>query len=101
MLKKTKFFVGLSLLVQSLTFLIIFIILWAKKKSLWQTFLVIGLAGGVSGVLLTYQALKEDKRFKAMMKAVDTLCDYDDNYDAHTEDIEIVTDDTASESDFE
>ncbi len=101
MLKKTKFFVGISLLVQSVTFLTVFVILWAKKKSLWKTFLIIGLAGGVSGVLLTYQALKEDKQFRAMMAAVDTLCDYDTGYDVPTEDIEIITDDTASESDFE
>ena len=99
MLKKTKFFVGLTLLVQSLTFLTIFIILWAKQKSLWKTFLVIGLAGGVAGTILTYKAVKEDKQFKAMMAAVDNLCDYDEDYDY--EDVEILTDDTASEEDFE
>ena len=100
MLKKTKFFVGISLLVQSFAFLTVFVILWAKKKSLWKTFLIIGLAGGVAGTMMTYKAIKEDKQFKAMMAAVDTLCDYDDNYDNY-EDIEIVTDDTASEEDFE
>lgn len=99
MLKKTKFFVGISLLVQSLTFLTIFVILWAKQKSLWRTFLIVGLAGGVAGTMLTYKAVKEDKQFKAMMAAVDNLCDYDEDYDY--EDVEILTDDTASEEDFE
>ncbi|MBR6514690.1 MAG: hypothetical protein IKT46_07650 [Clostridia bacterium] len=98
MLKKTKFFVGIALLVQSFTFLIIFIVLLAKQKSLWKTFLIIGLAGGVAGTLLTYQALKEDKQFKAMMAAVDSLCDYDEDRD---DDFEVMTDDTASEADFE
>ena len=99
MLKKTKFFVGISLLVQSVTFLTIFVILWAKQKSLWRTFLIIGLAGGVAGTLLTYKAVKEDKQFKAMMAAVDSLCDYDDEFS--DDDFEIMTDDTASEEDFE
>ena len=100
MLKKTKFFIGLSLLVQSVTFLTIFVILWAKQKSLWRTFLIIGLAGGVAGTLLTYRAIKEDKQFKAMMAAVDNLCDYDEEYE-DDDYFEIMTDDTASEEDFE
>ena len=99
MLKKTKFFVGITLLVQSLTFLTIFVILWAKQKSLWRTFLIVGLAGGVAGTLLTYKAVKEDKQFKAMMAAVDNLCDYDDEYS--DDDFEIMTDDSATEEDFE
>ena len=99
MLKKTKFFVGITLLVQSVTFLTIFVILWAKQKSLWRTFLIIGLAGGVAGTLLTYRAVKEDKQFKAMMAAVDNLCDYDDEYS--DDDFEVMTDDSASEEDFE
>ena len=99
MLKKTKFFVGITLLVQSVTFLTIFVILWAKQKSLWRTFLIIGLAGGVAGTLMTYRAIKEDKQFKAMMAAVDNLCDYEDDYD--DDDFVIMTDDSASEEDFE
>ncbi len=98
MLKKTKFFIGISLLVQSFTCMVIFIILLAKKKSLYKTFLAIALAGGFAGVFMTYKYLKEDKQFKAMMAAVDSLCDFEDEYD---EDIEILVDDTASEEDFE
>ena len=98
MLKKTKFFIGISLLVQSFTFLTIFFVILIKKKSISKTFLIVGLLGGVSGTLLTYKALKEDKQFKAMMAAVDNLYDYDDGYG---NDVEILTDDTASESDFE
>lgn len=99
MLKKTKFFVGITLLVQSVTFLTIFVILWAKQKSLWRTFLIVGLAGGVAGTLLTYKAVKEDKQFKAMMAAVDNLCDYEDT--GEVDDFEIMTDDSATEDDFE
>ncbi len=98
MLKKTKFFIGISLLVQSFTFLTIFVALWIKKKSISKTFLIVGLMGGVSGTILTYRALKEDKQFKAMMAAVDNLYDYEDS---PAEDFEILTDDSASEADFE
>lgn len=101
MLKKTKFFVGISLLVQSITFLTIFVILWAKNKSLWRTFLVVGLAGGAAGVLLTYKSFKEDRQFRAMMAAVDDLCDYDPDYDEDVTAMEIATDDSATEADFE
>ena len=99
MLKKTKLFVGIAFLVQSLTFLTVFIILLAKKKSLYKTFLVIGLLGGVAGTVLTVQAIKEDKQFKSMLAAVDGLYDFEDA-DAADE-IEVLIDDTASEEDFE
>ena len=49
--------------------------------------------------MLTYKAVKEDKQFKAMMAAVDNLCDYEDDYD--DDDFVIMTDDSASEEDFE
>lgn len=101
MLKKTKFFVGVTLLVQSLTFLTIFVILLIKNKSLWKTFLIVGLAGGAAGTLLVYNTVKDDKKFKAMMDAVDTLCDYDEEYDEGAEDIYIPTDDSATEEEFE
>lgn len=98
MLKKTKFFVGIAFLVQAITFLTIFVVLLIKKKSVSKTFLIIGLLGGVTGTVLTVQALREDKQFKAMLAAVDEMCDFND---ANAEDVEILVDDTASEEDFE
>ncbi|MBE6574225.1 MAG: hypothetical protein E7652_07515 [Ruminococcaceae bacterium] len=99
MLKKTKLFIGIAFLVQAVTFLTIFIVLWAKKKSISKTFLVIGLLGGVTGTVLTVKALKEDKQFKAMLAAVEGIYDFDEN-DAADE-IEVLIDDTAKEADFE
>lgn len=97
MLKKTKFIVGLALLVQAITCLTIFVVLLVKKKSLSKVFLIIGLLGGIAGTIVTIKALKEDKQFKAMMAAVDTMCDFN----GADEDVEILIDDTASEEDFE
>ncbi|MBR5515072.1 MAG: hypothetical protein IKU52_02575 [Clostridia bacterium] len=99
MLKKTKLFAGIAFLVQSITFLTVFIVLWAKKKSISKTFLFIGLLGGITGTILTIQAVKEDKQFKNMLAAVDGLYDFDET-DAADE-IEVLIDDTASEEDFE
>lgn len=98
MLKKTKFFIGISLLAQSFAFLTIFVILWAKKKSLSKTFLLVGLLGGITGTVLTYKTLREDKQFRAMMDAVDSLCDFDA---VDPDEIEVQIDETAKEEDFE
>ena len=98
MLKKTKLFAGIAFLVQSVSFLTVFIVLWAKKKSISKTFLIIGLLGGVAGTVITVQAIKEDKQFKSMLAAVDGLYDFED---ADAEEMEVLIDDTASEQDFE
>lgn len=97
MFKKTKFFVGIALLVQSLSCIVVFICLLAKKKSLWKTFLAIGLAGGLAGTYCTFSALKHDRKFKKVLEAVDDLCDYDDEEEIP----EVPVDDTASEAEFE
>ena len=99
MFKKTKFFVGIALLVQSFTCFIVFVTLAIKKKSLWKTFLTIALAGGFVGGYLTFTSLKHDRKFRKVLEAVDDLCDYDDDYE---DDIpEVPVDDTASEAEFE
>ena len=99
MFKKTKFFTGIALLVQSLTCLTVFLALLVKKKSLWKTFLAIGIVGGVAGGYLTISALKHDRKFRKVIEAVDDLCDYDD--DTYEEIPTIPVDDTASEDEFE
>ena len=97
MLKKTRFFVGIAFLVQSFSCIVVFIALLVKKKSLWKTFLAIGLAGGAAGAYLTIGALKHDRKFKKVLEAVDDLCDFDDDGEIP----EVPVDDTASEAEFE
>ena len=58
MFKKYRFHVGLTLLVQSASFIILFFMLYRKKKSLANTFLALSAIGGIAGanvfaVLLT------------------------------------------------
>ena len=98
MFKRTKFFVGISLLTQALTCICTFVVLAFKKKSLWKAFLALGAASGVAGGYLTISALKSDRKFKKVLKAVDELCAPDDeDYEPEA----IPTDETACEDEFE
>jgi len=97
MFKRTKFFIGVSLLAQSLSFIIACIILAIKKKSIWKTVLAIGLAGGAAGSWLTVSALRQDRKFRRVLEAVDDLCAPDEAYIIEN----VPTDDTACEADFE
>ena len=99
MLKRTKFFIGVSLMVQSLTFFITFIVLAVKKKSLWKTFLAVSLTGGAVGTALTVSALMSDRKFKRVLDAVDDLCAPDGSDEPIS--LEIPVDETATESEFE
>ncbi len=97
MFKRTKFFVGVSLLAQSLSFIIACIILAIKKKSIWKMVLAIGVAGGVAGSLLTVSALRQDRKFRRVLEAVDDLCAPDEAYIIE----EVPVDDIADEAEFE
>ena len=55
MFKKSRLYVAIALLVQSFAFLIMFIILCAKKKSISAAFLAVSAMGGAAGAYLLYQ----------------------------------------------
>ena len=99
MFKRTKFFVGVSLLAQSLSFIVACIVLAAKKKSIWKTVLAIGLAGGAAGTFLTVSALRSDRKFRRVLAAVDDLCAPDEDDEFVIEAVPV--DDTANEAEFE
>ena len=48
MFKKMKLPLAVTLFVQSVTFFFLFLVLWAKKKSLANTFLAISAIGGAA-----------------------------------------------------
>ena len=98
MFKRTKFFIGVSLLAQSISFLIVFIVLAVKKKSLWKTFFAAGFVGGIIGAALTVSSLMQDRKFRRVLEAVDDLCAPDDYQPS---DVEIPVDDTADETECE
>lgn len=60
LLKKYKLTIGLSLLVQSASFVVLFFMLYKKKKSLAETFLAMSAIGGAAGAYLVLKAAKEE-----------------------------------------
>lgn len=94
---KSKFYIGLALLVQSVMCLIFFFTLWNKKKSLAGTFLAIGAAGGLSGAYLVYKNAKELEREQKILSAMDAFCDEEYVFDEDWVDLR----DTESDEEIE
>ena len=96
MLKKTAFYAGITLIIQSVTMAVLFFLLFAKKKNVASVLLAMSAAGGIAGGVLLY---KHAKRVKA---EEDLLSEFlgDDEYEYNNGDIEILTDDNVDESEF-
>jgi len=58
--KTTKFFVGIALLVQAVTALIMFLATLGKKKSLSGALLALSAVSGIAGGWLVYDSSKDD-----------------------------------------
>ena len=86
MLKKSRFFVAIALLVQSFTSFIMFIILCAKKKSISAAFLAVSAMGAAAGAYLLYQ---EKQDWDAEM-----------NFEDYFEDSDVELDDSILDSDL-
>ncbi len=95
MFKKTAFYAGITLMVQSVSMLVLFFLLFAKKKSLATVLLAMSAAGGITGAYLLY---KHSERVKA---EEDLLSEFlgDDEY-IGDDDIEILTDEEVDEAEF-
>ena len=72
MLKKMKLPAAVALLVQSVTFLVLFFVLWSKKKSLASTFLAVSALSGAACGCLVAQMRKE---------IAETTVEFDDEFD--------------------
>ena len=72
MFKKMKLPAAVALLVQSVTFFFLFLVLWAKKKSLASTFLAVSAMGGLACGCLIAQMRKE---------IAETSVEFDDELD--------------------
>jgi hypothetical protein len=70
--KETRLFVALALVVQSISFFIMFIILCAKKKSIAAAFLAVSAMGGSTAGYLLWQLKEEtDAEFDAAKEALE------------------------------
>lgn len=87
-MKKFRPILGISLLVQSITFLVLFLINLEKKKSLAKTFAVFSALGGAAGAALLVAELRDRKKL-----GVDEDDDYYDEFLDDFDDLEISEDD--------
>ena len=104
MLKRSRLFVGISLVVQAISFFCMFLILWAKKKSVASAFLALSAAEGAAGAYLLYQLKAEQEE---QFDPNDYLDEYDEFdlddsmiTDEAPEIIEIPVDESATEEEF-
>ena len=75
--KNVKSIVGICLLVQSVSFLILFFMFWKKKKSLSSAFAALSAIGGISGAYLLLSEIKAKKASNA--DGDDSVFDFDDD----------------------
>lgn len=106
-LKKSKLYIAITLLVQSITFGVMFIMLYSKnKKSLASTFLALAGVGAAFGGYLLYLTRQEDREdsehYSEYLNHLfeDGLNDMEDVDDDDLRDFEIPMDETADETEF-
>ena len=61
MFKKTKIYVGISLLVQAVSAIFMFFILLGKKRSISGAFMALATVCGVAGAYLLYDCKKDEE----------------------------------------
>ena len=100
MLKKTRFYVGLTLIVQSLTFIALSVVLLLKQKKNYAGLLLgFGTASGIVGAAMIYKQIKRVIEDDRILEAMDELLDEEDNSRPNYR-REVPVDDTASEEEF-
>lgn len=64
-LKKTKLYIGITLIIQTISFISLFIMLYSKKRNFATAFLVLGIIGGAIGAYLLYlQKVEDDMEYE-------------------------------------
>ena len=97
MLKRARLYVAISLLIQSMSFMIfVLIFLFKNKRNTAGAFCTMGIAGGIIGTIMLMKQLREEFQDKDILAAIDDLCDSK----KETVYVEIPVDDTADESEF-
>ncbi|MBQ3230493.1 MAG: hypothetical protein IJO64_03165 [Clostridia bacterium] len=87
-MKKLRPILGISLIVQSITFFVLFLINLEKKKNLAKTFAAFSALGGVAGTALLVAEFRERRKLKAAEEE-----DYYDEFLDDFDDLDISEDD--------
>ena len=107
MLKKTPFIIGLSMIVQSFTFLFLFIIMITdrKKRNVSWAALALSSVSAIGGSLLAYAQIRDELKNDRVAKAMESLSALDEE----AEEVEVIVkpakpfipvDDTVNEDEF-
>lgn len=93
MLKKTKLIAGIALLIQSLTFLVLFFVFFSRKKKSANAYLGVSLAAALSGAALIVWH-KEDEKAEDKLLWGDDWDNSEDLFDDYySDDIDCVIED--------
>ena len=86
-MKRTKFYVGLTLCLQAASFALLFVIFCVEKKSIMKALAAVSLASGVTGLGLLMLDSSEDmrKRRAALMKAYEEFDPFADDLTGEVE----------------
>ncbi len=96
MFKQTRFYLGLMLIVQSVSCIFLVIcFLFKDKKNTAGPFTVLGLITAVSGVFLISEKIRERFDDDSIIEAMNSICD-----DRSAVKHDIPVDDTADETEF-
>lgn len=112
-LKKSKLYIGITLIIQAISFVALFLITYSKKRSFATAFLAMGLIGGAVGAYLLYlQKLDDDidyeddfgdflkRDYSAHENFDDADFDTVDEPDDNVDEIEIPIDESVDETEF-
>ncbi len=100
MFKKTKLYVGVALLVQAVSSVVMFFILLGKKKSIAGAFLALATISGVAGGYLVYDCKQDEDEYFCCCDDDDCCCECDDD-DMDLDGELFSRDEEASENDAE
>lgn len=78
MKKNWKLITGITLLIEAVSFIVLFFMLYSKKKSLAATFLALGSIGGAAGAYLVLTEAKKEMQARERA-ALDTFSFDDDD----------------------
>ena len=95
MIKQTRFYLGIMLIVQAISsFFLVIAYLFKDKKNTASPFMVLGIISAIAGGFLVAEKVKERYESELIIDAMNDICD--EGYVQH----DIPVDETADEAEF-
>lgn len=97
MIKQTRFYLGLMLIVQAIScFFLVICYLFKDKKNTAAPFTILGVISAVAGGFFVAEKVKERFEEEMILEAMNEICDDEEPFPYH----EIPVDDEADEAEF-